>query len=68
MFHTWLLKLDLLNQVIEDFIPPIYPEEIELQTLSAILECTSRELLPEKYRHLDRHELSKRVEELKRTF
>ena len=62
------VSMDLLNQVIEDFIPPIYPEEIELQTLSAILECTSRELLPEKYRHLDRHELSKRVEELKRTF
>jgi len=28
----------------EDFIPPSYPTEIELQTLAAVLECTSKSL------------------------
>lgn len=32
---------------LEDFIPPSYPTEIELQNLVAVLECTSRSLLPE---------------------
>ena len=39
-----------LKAALEDFIPPSYPTEIELQNLVAVLECTSRKLLPEKYR------------------
>jgi hypothetical protein len=56
---------EILNQSISDFLPPTYPEEVELQTLSAIIECTSRELLPEQYRDLDRDEVLSRIEELK---
>lgn len=48
-----------------DFLPPSYPLEIELQNLVAVLECTSRELLPEKYRTADRSELVRRVREIK---
>jgi SpoVK/Ycf46/Vps4 family AAA+-type ATPase len=48
-----------------DFVPPSYPQEIELQTLVAVLECTSREVLPEKYRNMDRAEIVARVRELK---
>jgi SpoVK/Ycf46/Vps4 family AAA+-type ATPase len=53
-----------LKSALEDFIPPSYPTEIELQNLSAVLECTSRSLLPEKYRDMDRAEIIRRANEL----
>src|SRR5439155_26611825 len=53
-----------LMDALEDFIPPSYPTEIELQTLAAVLECTSRSLLPEKYRNMDRGEIIRRANEL----
>jgi SpoVK/Ycf46/Vps4 family AAA+-type ATPase len=56
---------EILEQTLADFIPPTYPEEIELQTLNAVLECTSRDLLPEPYRSMSRDEVSRKVEELK---
>src|SRR5262249_14487716 len=39
---------DDIKAAIEDFIPPSYPTEIELQTIAAVLECTSRSLLPQR--------------------
>jgi AAA+ superfamily predicted ATPase len=56
-----------LDEVFEDFIPPAYPEEVELQTLTAVSECTSRSLLPERFRNLDRNKVLARIEELKQT-
>jgi SpoVK/Ycf46/Vps4 family AAA+-type ATPase len=53
-----------LKASLEDFIPPSYPTEIELQNLVAVLECTSKSLLPEKYRNINRSELIGRVNEL----
>ena len=53
-----------LKSAMEDFIPPSYPTEIELQNLVAVMECTSRDLLPEKYRQMDRGELIQRANEL----
>ena len=53
-----------LKATLEDFIPPYYPTEIDLQNLVAVLECTSRSLLPQKYRDLERSELIRRVNEL----
>jgi AAA+ superfamily predicted ATPase len=50
-----------LKAAIEDFIPPSYPTEIELQNLVAVLECTSKSLLPEPYRTMDRGEILRRV-------
>lgn len=55
---------DDLKATLEDFIPPSYPTEIELQNLVAILECTSKSLLPQKYRDMDRAELIRRTNEL----
>ena len=57
---------EILQAVVEDFIPPTYPLEVELQTLNAVLECTSKALLPSKYRAMDRETIVRRVEELKR--
>ncbi|MEO7649198.1 MAG: AAA family ATPase [Bryobacteraceae bacterium] len=53
-----------LKAAISDFIPPSYPNEIELQNLVAVLECTSKSLLPEIYRDMDRGEILRRVGEL----
>jgi SpoVK/Ycf46/Vps4 family AAA+-type ATPase len=57
---------DLLQETVNDFIPPTYPTEVELQQLAAVLECTSRELLPERFRTMSRAEVVDRLEELKR--
>jgi SpoVK/Ycf46/Vps4 family AAA+-type ATPase len=51
---------DLLA-ALEDFIPPSYPTEIELQNLAAVLECTSKSLLPARYRDMDRGEIIRRT-------
>jgi hypothetical protein len=58
------VDLDDLKAALEDFVPPSYPTEIELQNLVAVLECTSRSLLPQKYRVADRAELIRRANEL----
>jgi SpoVK/Ycf46/Vps4 family AAA+-type ATPase len=57
---------EILHETVDDFIPPTYPTEVELQKLAAVLECTSRDLLPEPYKSMDRAEVVQRVDELKR--
>jgi hypothetical protein len=56
---------DDLEKTFADFVPPSYPLEVELQTLVAVAECTSRELLPESYRQKPRDEITRRIRELK---
>ena len=58
------VDLEDLKAALEDFIPPSYPTEIELQNLVAVLECTSKSLLPQKYRDMDRGEVIRRASEL----
>lgn len=56
---------EVLDMALNDFLPPTYPEEVELQTLSAVIECTSKELLPERYQEMDRGEILEKIEDLK---
>lgn len=56
---------EILDAALSDFLPPTYPEEVELQTLSAVIECTSKELLPERYREMNRDEILSKIDELK---
>ena len=58
------VTLKILQEVVDDFMPPTYPLEVELQTLVAVLECTSKALLPEMYRTMDRETIVRRVDEL----
>jgi AAA+ superfamily predicted ATPase len=58
------LDMDDVKAALEDFIPPSYPTEIEMQNLAAVLECTSRSLLPARYREMDRAEVIRRSKEL----
>jgi AAA+ superfamily predicted ATPase len=55
---------DDLKAALEDFIPPYYPTEIDLQNIVAVLECTSKSLLPQRYRSVERSELIRRANEL----
>ncbi len=54
-----------VRSVVQDFVPPSYPLEMELQNLAAVQECTSRELLPETYRVMERDVITRRIRELK---
>jgi len=62
--HVIVTREDL-ETAIQDFIPPSYPHEIELQNLVAILECTSREMVPKRFRNLDRSKIVTQIRELK---
>lgn len=55
-----------LTRTFEDFLPATSAKERELQILAAVLECTSRELLPAAWRDADRGDLAARIAALKR--
>jgi len=57
--------LEIVEEAFNDFLPPTYTQEIELQTLAAVVECTSKELLPERYQDKDRGMILDKIEELK---
>ncbi|MEO8483566.1 MAG: AAA family ATPase [Acidobacteriota bacterium] len=59
------VSTDLLRQTFQDFIPATSGLERELQILVAVQECTSREVLPEPYREMDRGLLLARINELR---
>ena len=59
------VDFDMVAQVFNDFLPPTYPEEIDLMTYAAVLECTSKELLPPSLRQLTRQEVLEKVQDLK---
>ncbi len=61
-----MVSREILEETVNDFIPPSYPLQVELQTLAAVMECTSNSMLPEKYRTLDREQVVRRIAELKR--
>ena len=48
-----------------DFIPSDLARQREYQELLAVLECTSRELLPERYREISREVLQQRVQDIR---
>ncbi|MDR2102405.1 MAG: AAA family ATPase [Treponema sp.] len=54
-----------MEEAMGDFIPSAYPYEVELQNLVAILECTSKEMIPKKFRDYNRTRLVKEIRELK---
>jgi ATP-dependent 26S proteasome regulatory subunit len=62
--HVFVTKGDL-EETIQDFMPPAYPHEIELQNLVAVLECTSREMVPKRFREMTRDKLVTEIKQLK---
>lgn len=59
------VNADKISEALADFRPPDYPEEIELQTLAAIMEATSKSMLPRRYQEVSTRDLRMRFEELK---
>ncbi|MCC7044147.1 MAG: ATP-binding protein [Acidobacteria bacterium] len=62
---TVTISAEALRSSFADFIPATSPLERELQILGAVQECTSREVLPEAYKDLDRSAILTRVNELR---
>ncbi len=62
--HVILTKKDV-EDTIRDFVPPSYPHEIELQNLVAVLECTSKEMIPKRFHNFDRSKVITQIRELK---
>ncbi|HKY05868.1 MAG TPA: hypothetical protein VJQ56_13310, partial [Blastocatellia bacterium] len=54
-----------IEAVAAEFSPARDEMAVEYQTLVAAREATSRDMVPEKYRHLSPMELSQRIEELR---
>ena len=62
--HSFVEREDM-ERAMEDFVPASYPHEIELQNLVAVLECTSKEMIPKKFRNMSRTEIIKNIQEIK---
>ena len=58
-------SIEALRKTFEDFIPATSALERELQILAGVQECTSREVLPEPYRDMDRSVVLARINELR---
>ncbi|MCL1927327.1 MAG: AAA family ATPase [Treponema sp.] len=59
------IRKDDMEEAMSDFIPAAYPHEIELQNLVAVVECTSKEMLPDRLRKKPRSELIREIQEIK---
>jgi AAA+ superfamily predicted ATPase len=59
------VKREDMEAAMEDFVPAAYPHEVELQNLVAVLECTSREMIPKEFRSLSRSKVINDIQELK---
>jgi hypothetical protein len=63
---TAVVAVEHIQRAFADFIPPANSIEREMQTLCAVLESTSRELVPTRYREMDRAAVMARIGEIKR--
>jgi SpoVK/Ycf46/Vps4 family AAA+-type ATPase len=59
------VKREDMETAMDDFVPAAYPHEVELQNLVAVLECTSREMIPKEFRGLSRSKIINDIQELK---
>ena len=59
------VQLADLDEAVNSFIDPLDPDLLALQELAAVLACSDRRYLPERYRILDRAESAERFSALK---
>ncbi len=62
------IRAEDLDAVLKNFIPPSNSDEVELQVMAAVVECTHQDFLPPELRKIDRTEAVQRFAELKRQF
>jgi SpoVK/Ycf46/Vps4 family AAA+-type ATPase len=61
------VQLADLEEAIDSFIDPLDPNLLALQELAAVLSCSDRRYLPERFQNADRAELTERLNRLKLT-
>jgi len=54
-----------MEEAMGDFVPAAYPHEVELQNLVAVLECTSKEMIPAQFQKMPRATVINNIQELK---
>jgi SpoVK/Ycf46/Vps4 family AAA+-type ATPase len=59
------LQVADLEEAVTSFIDPLDPQLLELQELAAVLACSDRRFLPERYQNADRAALVERFNQLK---
>jgi len=59
------VKREDMEEAMNDFLPASYPYEIELQNLVAVLECTSKEMIPKRFQNFNRTKIISNIQELK---
>ena len=59
------VKREDMEEAMSDFVPAAYPHEVELQNLVAVLECTSKEMIPTRFQKLPRSKVISDIQELK---
>jgi SpoVK/Ycf46/Vps4 family AAA+-type ATPase len=60
------VQLSDLQEAVQSFIDPLDPNLLALQELAAVLACSDRRYLPEKYKNADRAQLLEAVAHAKR--
>jgi AAA+ superfamily predicted ATPase len=65
MENRQMIAREDMEAVMEDFVPPAYPREIRLQNLVAVLECTSRKMVPKRFQGMENGKLLNEIRELK---
>jgi len=59
------VKREDMEKAMGDFIPTAYAHEIELQNLVAVLECTSKEMIPRQFRDISTTKIVNDIQRLK---
>ena len=54
-----------LEEAVQSFIDPLDPELLALQELAAVLACSDRRYLPQRYRDADRAKIAEEFTRLK---
>lgn len=60
-----VVTMEHVEEAVNNFIPPVYPYEVELQNLVAVLECTDVNMIPAKYANMPKIKIAETIRELK---
>ena len=54
-----------IDEAVNNFIPAVYPYEVELQNLVSVLECTHAGMIPEKYETMPKIKIAETIRQIK---
>jgi AAA+ superfamily predicted ATPase len=67
MENRTMISREDMEEIMADYNPPFYEQEIRLQNLVAILECTSKKMVPKRFQGMTNTKLLSEIRELKAT-